>query len=590
MKKRAQTPGAVKSGGSRRRFVKGLLVAGVAAAVGRGAAGAQDKATPAGVTAADIAVADKLAGLDYGEPERALMVKSLTETRADLSALRADAKAQTLEPATHFEPRLPGTPVPTGKAVFRPGLGKLRDYDGRPETLAFASATELGRLLQNGKVTSTELTKMYLARLKKYGPRLNCVVALTEDLALAQAARADKELAKGRARGPLHGVPYGVKDLLATKGIPTTYGAKPYADQVFDDDATVVKRLEEAGAVLLAKLSMGELAMGDVWFGGLTRNPWNPKTGSSGSSAGPGSATAAGLVGFAIGTETLGSIVSPCVVNGVAGLRPTYGRVSRNGAMALCWTMDKIGPMARGVEDCALVLRAIYGPDDLDLTVADVPFSWNAGAKLSGYRVGLDQAAFDAVAKGKERARAKVYADALQILRDLGMALTPITLPKRTPAFNALAGTIIGVESAASFGELTRSGRVSELVQQEEGSWPNTFRVGSLIPAADYVTALRVRTQLQQEMAQALKDVDVYVTIPLIGPSLAYTNLTGHPTVVTRCGLLGDVPQSIEFTGALYREDACLRLAHAFEQATPFHKQWPDVEKLPETPPVPAKK
>jgi Asp-tRNA(Asn)/Glu-tRNA(Gln) amidotransferase A subunit family amidase len=427
---------------------------------------------------------------------------------------------------------------------------------------------------------------MYLERLKRFGPRLNCVVTLTEDLALQQAERADLELTAGHYRGPLHGIPWGAKDLLATKGIRTTFGAKPYENHVLDYDATVVKRLEDAGAVLVAKLSMGELAMGDVWFGGLTRNPWKPTTGSSGSSAGPGSATAAGLVGFSIGTETLGSIVSPSVVNGVTGLRPTYGRVPRTGAMALVWTMDKIGPMCRGVEDCALVLNAIYGPDGKDVTVTEAPFTWNPSSRLSNLRVGIDIEAFSSVEKSATRK--PIYDAALATLRSLGVTLKPVALPKQTDAYGALPSLIIDAESSASFQKLTASGKLTQLAQQGQGNWPNTFRTGSTIPAADYLTALRLRTRLQQEMAESLKDVDCFVTIPFGSPNIYYSNLTGQPTLVTRCGMVSGAPQMIEFTGNLYREDAILRLGFAYEQATEHRKLWPDTEKIPATPPKPA--
>ncbi len=563
-----------------------LAAAGIAAAGGAGAQQTEAPPAPDSVTPEDIAVLDRIEGYDYTEAERKLMAPSLTETRASLKKLRAALISAEVEPAIHFDPRLPGTPVPKGKPAFRLSSGPGPSYDGHPESLAFAPAVELSRLIKSREITSTALTRMYLDRLKRFGPRLNCVVTLMEEQALAQAARADREMAAGKYRGPLHGIPWGAKDLLATRGTRTTFGAKPYENQVLDFDATVVKRLDEAGAVLLAKLSMGELAMGDVWFGGITRNPWKPSTGSSGSSAGPGAATAAGLVGFAIGSETLGSIVSPSCVNGVTGLRPTYGRVSRHGAMALSWTMDKLGPMARGVEDCAMVLNAIYDPDGLDPTVADVPFRWNPDAPLSGLRVGIDTTSFEAFKKNPHAAALQsLYDDALNTLKKLGIPLKPVTLPPMTDLFRPLAWLIIGVESSSAFMELTASGQLDLLAQQGPNNWPNSFRKNSAVPAADYLRAMRARTLLQERMAEALKDVDLYVTIPRAGPSLVYTNLTGHPTVVTRCGLYDGLPQMIEFTGQLYREDAILRVARAFEQATAHHKQWPDTDKLPEVPP-----
>lgn len=573
-----------KKGMGRRELLKGALAAGVTgmAEVITGESVAQDKPAPdADPMAADLAGADRLAGRDYTEADRALMVRRAKATRESLKAVRGTSPDGGGEPATHFEPRLPGVKYPSGKGSFRLSSGKTPAYTGTPESLAFASATDLSRLLQARKITSTELTKMYLERLKTYAPRLLCVVTLLEESALRQAAWADAELRQGRSRSLLHGIPYGAKDLLAVKGVPTTWGAKPYAERTFDTDATVIERLNAAGAVLLAKLSMGELALGDVWFGGMTRNPWNPRQGSSGSSAGSGSATAAGLVGFAIGTETLGSIVSPSVRNGTTGLRPTYGRVPRTGAMALSWTMDKIGPMARGVEDCALILNAIYGPDGKDASVADVPFRWNPSVKLSGLRVGIDTAAFEAVEKENNEARRKVYQDVQKTLKDLGISLIPTKLPELTKSYQALPEIIIDAEGAASFTNLNLTGGLAKLARQTEDAWPNTFRLGSTIPATDYINALRLRRHLQDEIAKVFDTVDCYVTVPLGGPTIYYTNLTGQPTLVTRCGLIGNVPQSIEFVGGLYREDAILRVGLAYEQATDHHTKWPDTTKIP---------
>lgn len=563
---------------ARRTVLKTIVAAGVsgpAALAAPAPAPAQPEVAPA-----DIAAADRLAGRTYSDAERQLMGRRAARMRNSLQAVRAHALDESAVPATVFDPRLPGTRVPRGKSACRLSAGRMPAYSGKPESLAFATVVELSRLLKARRITSTALTRMYLERLKRLGPRLNCVVTLTEERALEQAARADREIAAGQYRGHLHGIPWGAKDLLATRGIRTTWGAKPYEHQLFDYDATVVERLEEAGAVLLAKLSMGELALGDVWFGGTTRNPWRPEQGSSGSSAGSGSATAAGLVGFAIGTETLGSIVGPSVRNGVTGLRPTFGRVSRHGAMALSWTMDKIGPMCRGVEDCALVLSAIHGPDGRDGTVADVPFRWDPTTPLAALRVGIDTAAFEQIEK--DNARRGTYAQALADLRDLGVHLRPVTLPRSTEAFGALPGLMIDVEGAAAFAGLTASGQLDLLARQTETSWPNTFRVGSTVPACDYLQALRVRRQLQYQMAAALADVDVYVTIPFIGPSLSYTNLTGHPSLITRCGMRDGQPESIEFIGGLYQEAALIRIGLAYERATSWHTEWPDTEKIPE--------
>jgi Asp-tRNA(Asn)/Glu-tRNA(Gln) amidotransferase A subunit family amidase len=549
------------------------------AGAGAGAAGAGDAGA---VTPADAATAaNRVGGHAYTDAECAMMAPGVSARRDRLKALRAAPVDVAVAPAVQFDPRLPGVAYPSGPSVLRPAERDEPAYDGDPRSLAFASVADLSRLVHARKITSVELTKMYLERLERIGPKLLCVVTLTRELALEQAAQADRDLRRGRDRGPLHGIPYGAKDLLATKGVPTTWGVKPLANQVFDYDATAVAKLADAGAVLVAKLSLGELAMGDVWFGGKTRSPWDVTSGSSGSSAGPGAATAAGLVGFAVGSETLGSIVSPSVVNGVTGLRPTYGRVSRHGAMSLAFTMDKLGPMCRGVEDCALVLAAMHGPDGKDASaVAGVPFNWDPAAVDPRWlRVGYDAEAWETIRKGKDGPRKAALLAALEAVRGIAGELKPVRLPP-AERFTGLASVTIACESAASFAEMVDDGRIRQLVQQDPGSWPNGFRSGSLIPAADYLRAMRLRTVLQQEMAAALADVDLYVTVPNLGPTLSYTNLTGHPSLVTRCGLAGGKPVSVEFVGQLYREDAVLRVGLAYEQATKWHTQWPDTGRL----------
>jgi Asp-tRNA(Asn)/Glu-tRNA(Gln) amidotransferase A subunit family amidase len=573
---------------SRRKVVKGIVSTGLLGATGqlRAATTTGTSTTQAdAITPADLAAIEKVSGRHFTAKQREMMVENATAKREVLVNLRNRKIDPNVEPAVHFDPRIPGVSYPNGSSSCMMSDGPPPEYDGNIENLAFATVVELSRLIHAKKITSTQLTQMYLDRLKRIGPRLNCVITLTEELALAQAKRADEELSAGKSRGPLHGIPWGAKDLLATKNIPTTWGVKPYADRTFDEDATVVKRLEEAGAVLVAKLSLGELAMGDVWFRGMTRNPWKPSTGSSGSSAGPGAATAAGLVAFAIGSETLGSIISPCITNGVTGLRPTYGRVSRFGAMALARTMDKLGPMTRGVEDCALILSAIHGQDDRDPTAGNIPFIWNPSLDLKSLRVGIAQTDVDATLKGKNEEKNKILRAAIDKVRELVGELKPITLP---PAKNytGLASLTIASETASNISELVESEQINELVQQDAGSWPNVFRVGSTIPAADYLRAQQVRTQLQREMHEALKDIDCYVTFPYAGPTVAYTNLTGHPSLVTRCGMHDGLPLSIEFVGNLYREDAILRLGLAFEQSTEWHKQWPDTAKIPELEPT----
>jgi len=440
-------------------------------------------------------------------------------------------------------------------------------------------------LLRTQRISSTELTKMYLARLKKYGTKLLCVVTLTEDLALKQAAAADAEIKRGKYRGPLHGIPWGAKDLFATKGIKTTWGAEPYRDQVIDYDSTVVERLNEAGAVLVAKLSMGALAQGARWFAGVTRNPWQPdeaQTGSSGSSAGPAAATAGGLVGFSIGTETLGSIVSPSSRCGATGLRPTYGRVSRYGAMGLSWTMDKIGPICRGVEDCAAALNAIYGPDGKDITVGDAPFNWNPDTNISTLRIGYLKTEFDGPTtpstneqqRTQAEQRRALYKTALEVLEKAGAKLTPIELPKFSTGSLRF---ILSAEAAAAFDDITRDGRVNQLSGQSPNDWPNTFRTSRFIPAVEYLRAQRARTLLMHQMENLMSQWDVFVSPAPGSASLLVTNLTGHPAVVLPCGFVNDLPIAIMFTGGVYDEVSPLRVALAYERATKWHTMHPDL-------------
>jgi Asp-tRNA(Asn)/Glu-tRNA(Gln) amidotransferase A subunit family amidase len=527
-----------------------------------------------------VAEAEKLLGVELTEAERELMLEGLGRLRDDFAKIRAVPLPNDVPPALRFTPLSPAHPPEpaTGSKKRRKKAAALPKVPSDLEELAFAPVTVLSQLLEARKVSSLALTEMYLGRLRRFDPLLHCVVTLTEERALAQARQADREIAAGRRRGPLHGVPWGAKDLFAVKGYPTTWGAEPYRDQALDDDATVVKRLDEAGAVLIAKLTLGALAMGDVWFGGKTRNPWNPEDGSSGSSAGPSAAVAAGLVGFALGTETRGSIVSPCARCGATGLRPTFGRVSRHGAMALAWSMDKVGPIARCVEDCALVFAAIHGPDGRD-DVVDVPFSWNPAIDVRALRLGVLQSAFDAEPeKGQEQERAADRA-ALEALRALGVRLVPIELPDLP--VNALS-FILTVEAAAAFDELTRSGRDDLLARQDKDAWPNLFRTARLIPAVEYVQANRVRTLLQRSTEQAIAGLDGWVAPSFGNPTLRLTNLTGHPAVVMPHGFRDNgTPTSITFTGALYGEERLLALAKVFQDATGFHLKHPQLTAPP---------
>ena len=509
-----------------------------------------------------------MAGLDFTEEERDLMVAGLNRNLESYEALREFPVSNYVTPAVQFDPALPGRDVPSETLPFRftrhIGLRRPRD----PETLAFMPVTQLSELIRTRQLSSTELTMLYLERLERHGPTLEAVITLMSDRAIEHAARADREIKSGAYRGPLHGVPWGAKDLLAAEGFRTTWGAKPYEDQVIGEDATVVRRLEEAGAILVAKLTLGALARGDYWYGGRTRNPWNLEQGSSGSSAGSAATTAAGLVGFAIGSETLGSIVSPSTRCGVTGLRPTYGRVSRYGAMALSWSMDKLGPIARSVEDCALVFDAIHGADGRDPTARTAPFNWDPERPLSDLRVGYFRRGYESEgATGHD-------ASALETLRSLGVEPVPIDLPSDYP-LDALR-IILNAEAAAGFDELTLSGQDDLLVRQTRESWPNSFRTARMIPAVEYIQANRIRTMLMGSFEAALEGIDVFIT-PTSGPGVSMmTNLTGHPAVVVPSGFNDNgTPVSTVFIGQLWADAEMLRVAKAWQDATDFHTRRP---------------
>jgi Asp-tRNA(Asn)/Glu-tRNA(Gln) amidotransferase A subunit family amidase len=529
-------------------------------------AAAQDAPAASAITTNDVMMAEKLFGLDLPADKLRMMLSGLRAQQRDYAVIRQIGVSNSVLPAVLFNP------IPTGMTFetkrLRPEWSPAPKMTApaRLEDAAFYSVEQLAALLKSRQITSVQLTGMYLDRLKKYGPKLNCVVTLMEDSALAQARRADQEIAAGHYRGPLHGIPYGVKDLLATQGTRTTWGAAPYTNQMFDDDATVVKRLNAAGAVLVAKLSLGELAMGDVWFGGQTRNPWDPARGSSGSSAGPAAATSAGLVGFAIGSETRGSIVSPCTVCGVTGLRPTYGRVSRTGAMSLSWTMDKLGPICRTVEDCALVFNVIQGPDGIDPTLYDLPFNYKAKMNLSKLRIGYLKSVFDRSPNNTNDLAA------LEKLRSLGAKLIPLEVPKYPKEIDAL---LLEVEAAAAFDELTRSGQDAQLASQQAWAWPNSMRQARFVPAVEYLRAQQVRAQLIAQMARLLQDIDAYVTPTMDDNDLGLTNLTGHPQVVVPDGFRNGLPTSISFVGKLFGEADVLAVAKAYQDATGFHLQHP---------------
>jgi Asp-tRNA(Asn)/Glu-tRNA(Gln) amidotransferase A subunit family amidase len=579
---------------------------------GSGGAGMDAHAMPK-ITPEMIDAAAAIAGITLTAEQKEMMLEGLTKQRDSVAVIRTMKIPNSVAPALVFDPVPAGMKLDTERRPMRmskaPDVSGLASagVDGGSDALAFASVRELAELVKNRKASSVELTKMYLGRLKKYDSRLHFVITLTEERALAQAAVADKEIAAGNYRGPLHGIPWGAKDLLAVKGYRTTWGAGGFEEQTFDYDATVVQRLDAAGAVLVAKLTMGALAQGDLWFGARTRNPWNVRQGSSGSSAGSGSAVSAGCVGFAIGTETLGSISAPSTRCGVTGLRPTFGFVPRTGAMALTWSMDKIGPICRSVEDCALVMSAIYGPDGHDRSVKDAAFNWDAEFDWKKLRVGYLNSEFetptlaaDATEVQKKGFARQVYdakygQAAVAALKKMGVTLVPVAMPKGYH-FGDIT-PVLGAEAAAAFDDLTLSGRDKLLTGQKPGDWPNQFRIARLYSAVDYVQAQRARMLAIEAMEKVFAEVDVIVT-PSFGAQLSATNLTGHPAVIVPNGVRGEdapkpesdedggrdnvggpgTPVSLTFLGGLYSDARLAAFARAYQETTGFHLVHPKLD------------
>lgn len=545
---------------SRRTVLKTLAGLGIGTAVFQRAVAAQAAEGP--VTAEMLRQSAWIAGIDLREDEQAEVAKAVERDRQKFEALRQVELDYEVPPAMVFHAAPPQECGKAGRGEVRVVKKPRLQRPEKDEALAFLPVTDLASLVRTRQISSVELTKVYLDRLKRFDPLLKCVVTLTQETALEQAERADREIAAGKYRGPLHGIPWGAKDIIAWPGYKTTWGAGVFQDQTVDVKATVASRLEEAGAVLVAKLTVGALALGDEWFGGMTRNPWNPDEGSSGSSAGSTAAVVAGLVGFAIGSETLGSIVSPCRRCSASGLRPTFGRVSRYGCMALSWSMDKLGPICRSIEDCALVFGAIHGYDGHDQTAVDQPFDWPAQRELKSLKVGY----FEEGKPLDERPETAV-------LRKLGVTLIPIKLPDKYPV--GPLTLILNTEAAAAFDELTRMG-----IRDGIGHWATTFRKGQFVPAIEYLRAQRIRTLVMQEMEAAIVGVDAYVG----GDDLTLTNLTGHPTAIVPFGNRSDgkngQPGTITFTGRLFGESELLALAHAFQKAGSDHLRHPPVENL----------
>ena len=515
-----------------------------------------------------ISIALGLIDLSFNASKIDSMRTSVREETNNYKAMRKVPLANEVPYSMVFMPPLNKDRIPDGQTPIKWELESTIDLPENKSDLAFYPVHQLASLIKNKKITSVELTQFFLDRLKTYGDTLECVITLTDSLAMIQAQRADDELKKGMYRGPLHGIPYGAKDLLAAEGYITTYGAMPYKEQKLAYTATVIKNLEKAGAVLVAKLTLGALAWGDVWYGGQTKNPWNLREGSSGSSAGSASATVAGLVPFAIGSETWGSIVSPSTVCGATGLRPTFGRVSKQGAMALSWSMDKLGPICRNAIDCALVLEVIRGADGMDFTVRDFPFNYNYSKDPKQLRIGILTDQFNS--SGNNYKNDSTF---IALLQSQGITLVEKKLPSEIPV-EALS-FILSAEAGAAFDDLTRSGKDSLLVRQIKNAWPNVLRASRLIPAVEYIQANRLRHQLTLEFNDMMKDIDVLIA-PSFNRQLLMTNLTGHPCVVLPDGsYAGKNPGTISLLGNHFDEASILMFARYVQEITPYDKEFP---------------
>ena len=517
-----------------------------------------------------IQTAEKMDDLSFNAAKRDSMLSILSDKIKTYAYLHSQNLKNDAPLPLSYNVDLTGLAIPKKQLPVHFNIPANVELPKNMNALAFYSIPQLASLIKNKKISSEKLTRFYLGRLRKYGPVLHCVIELTDTIAIAQAKKADAELAKGIYRGPLHGIPYGIKDLFAVKGTHTTWGTPPYKDQVIDETAFVAKKLEAAGAVLVAKLSLGELAEDDVWFGGLTRNPWDITKGSGGSSAGSSSATAAGLVPFAIGTETYGSIVDPSMRCGVTGLRPTYGSISRSGAMALAWTSDKIGPICRSAEEDAIVFNYIHGTDKKDASAIDFAFNYTGTVDIKKLKIAYIKNYIDTLpANSTEK-------QTLATLKKMGATVTGINFPDNLHGDEILS-LIIGVESAALFDELTRSNRDDMMVQQGKDRWPNTFRTSRFVPAVEYLNACRMRYQVMVQMDPFIDQYDVIMAPPETGDQLAITNLTGNPSVTLPNGMLkNNMPASISFIGKHFGEAKLLAFAKAYQEFTGYNLKHPD--------------
>lgn len=522
------------------------------------------------ITANDIRHASNLIGIEFTEAEQDSMISELESNRESYQNIRDLKLDNSVPPALHFNPVPPGKKISKTEQPNDWNISEDVTLPNKRSDLAFYTVEELASLIKQQKITSVELTKFFLDRIDQYGDTLEAIVTVTEEMALEQARKMDQEIASGNYRGPLHGIPYGLKDLFAVEGYKTTWGATPYKEQQINETATVAKKLEEAGAVLIAKTTLGALAYGDVWFGGTTKNPWNLEQGSSGSSAGSAAGTSAGLFPFGIGTETYGSIISPSNRTGTTGLRPTFGRVSRHGAMALSWSMDKVGPLTRSVKDAAIVFDAIYGPDGHDQTIHDLPFNYQPNIDISSLKVGYLKSAFESDYPNNQR-------DSLSLakLEELGAELIPIELPDFPTADLSF---ILTAEGATAFDQLTLSDRDDGMRRQGKSAWPNLFRSARFIPAVEYLQANRARRVLIQKMDSVMQQVDLYVSPTYGGNNLLLTNLTGHPSVIVPNGFTDEgQPTSITFIGDLFDEGELLGFSQQYQQSTDFHIKHPEM-------------
>ncbi|WP_407524724.1 amidase [Lacibacter sp. MH-610] len=524
------------------------------------------------ISRTDIQTAGKLFSINFTAAEIDSMYFTILQRNAQYKR-RYPLKLENSVPMSLWQsPVLPGMQFETVQKPVKWELPKNVSMPSNKNDLAFYSVLQLAALIKSKKITSVELTQFFIDRIKKWGDTLQCVISITEDMAMQQARAADAEIAAGNYRGPLHGMPYGLKDLFAVKGTKTTWGAAPYKDQVIDEDAYVYTKLKEAGAVLVAKFTLGALAQGDWWFGGRTKNPWNQNFGSSGSSAGSASATVAGLVPFAIGTETLGSIVSPSHTNGATGLRPTFGAVSRSGGMTLCWSLDKTGPICRSAEDAAVVFYYIKGTDGKDPGAVNRPFNYSAKTDIKKLRIGYAKNFFDRI-KDTSANEWKV----LKAFEQMGVQLIPVNFPDTAAYPYDIVGITLASEAAAAFDELTRTNLDDQLTRQNRNDWPNYFRAARFIPAAEYVNAQRHRYLLMKKMQEFFANVDVVITPTYAGSQLAITNLTGHPALCMPTGFTRQgLPTSITLLGNLYGEANLLSVGRALQLNTGWEEVHPE--------------